>query len=146
MDENVIDFLIRAKQASYAGGGAESAPSRPGSHDLRYAEGPLAYIDTYIGGDKFAGQEAVWRNGAPIWAMNYVGRVLGEGFDGGFLKEVLLRVTREHPYRGPLRYERGDCLYVCHVKGEFDWFYGYEEIMCKDAKVFECAFHGGEIG
>lgn len=77
-------FLRRAKQATYAGKGPESEASRPQSHDLRYEEAERIYIDTYLGGECFAGEEAIWENGQPIWAMNYCGRVLGNGFSGAF--------------------------------------------------------------
>ena len=56
MSHKIIDFLIKAKKATYASNGNETASSRPNSHDLQYAEGSLKYIDTYLGGDKFAGE------------------------------------------------------------------------------------------
>ena len=102
MDKETVQFLIRAKKATYAGKGAESAPSRPCSHDLEYTEGELTYIDSYLGGEKFAGEEALWRNGKPFWSMNYIGRVTGDDFSGDFLKEALLRVPQDMPFRGPL--------------------------------------------
>ena len=145
MDKNVIDFLIRAKKATYAGNGAEIGSSRPKSHDLQYIEGSYQYIDTYLGSAKFAGEEALWKNGVPFWSMNYVGRVIGDGFSGDFLKEALLLAPEEYPFRGPLQYASGDFSYACSVKGDFHWFYGYEEIHLKDEKVYECVFHGGDI-
>ena len=80
MDSQLIDFLIRAKQATYAGKGAETDPSRPASHDLVYREGEYMYYDTYLGGDRFAGEEALWISGVPVWSMNYAGRVIGDNF------------------------------------------------------------------
>lgn len=66
MDRNdIIQFLIKAKKATYAGKGAETTSSRPGSHDLVYSEGELMYYDTYLGGEKFAGEEALWISGIP---------------------------------------------------------------------------------
>ena len=52
MDKRIIEFLIRAKKATYAGKGAETASSRPESHDLVYREDDLMYLDTYLGGPK----------------------------------------------------------------------------------------------
>ncbi|MDP4088655.1 MAG: DUF5680 domain-containing protein [Bacillota bacterium] len=141
----IIDFLCRAKRYTYAGKGAEVPATRPGSHDLQYAEGNLFYYDTYLGGEKFAGEEAVWRENVPFWSMNYIGRIVGEGFSGDFLKEALLLVPKENPYRGPMVYQNGEYKYHCIVNGEFDWFNGYEEIFCNDRKVYECIFHGGCI-
>ena len=77
--------------------------------------------------------------------MNYIGRILADGFSGDFLKECLLLVPKEYPYRGPLVYHNGDYKYHCIVNGEFGWFNGYEEIFCNDIKVYECIFHGGYI-
>ena len=145
MDKEIIDFLIRAKRATYAGKGAETAPSRPKSHDLEYTEGELTYIDTYLGGDRFAGEEALWISGIPRWSMNYVGRVLGESFSGDFLKEALLHVPEEEPYRGPREYVNGEYTYRCAPKGSFEWFRGKETIEYRGALIYECLFHGGII-
>jgi hypothetical protein len=58
MDKNVVDFLLRANKAAYAGKGAEAHSARPNSHDFHYEEGPLKYIDTYLGRTKVAGEAA----------------------------------------------------------------------------------------
>lgn len=144
-DDFVVDFLCRAKKATYAGNGAEADPSRPQSHDLHYAEGPYKYIDSYLGGEKFAGEEALWFEDRPFWSMNYIGRILAEGFDGDFLKACLSLVPKEYPYRGPLLYHSGEFTYHCIVHGTFEWFHGYEEIFRGNRKVYECMFHGGSI-
>jgi transcriptional regulator with XRE-family HTH domain len=144
-NEKEIDFLCRAKKSTYAGKGAETISSRPNSHDLQYIEDDLKYIDTYLGGEKFIGEEAVWRDKSPFWSMNYIGRIIADGFSGDFLKECLLLVSKEYPYRGPLVYQKGDYKYHCIVNGEFEWFNGYEEIFYNDIKVYECIFHGGCI-
>ena len=145
MADEIIEFLIRAKRATYAGKGAETDSSRPASHDLQYQEDTRYYYDTYLGGRQFAGEEAVWEDGKPMWAMNYCGRVLSEEFDGDFLKEALFRVPKEIPYRGPLFYEREGYRYNCEVAGNFEWFSGDEVIYKNDLKVYECLFHGGMI-
>lgn len=90
--KEVIQFLLRAKRATYAGKGLESISTRPKSHDLEYVENGLKYIDTYLGGEKFTGEEALWKNDVPFWSMNYCGRVIAEGFNGDFLKEALSKV------------------------------------------------------
>ena len=46
MDRRIVEFLIRAKKATYAGKGAETESSRPESHDLIYREDDLMYLDT----------------------------------------------------------------------------------------------------
>ena len=145
MDDTVVDFLIRAKRATYAGKGGQTQASRPASHDLAYAEGDLQYIDSYLGNERFAGEEALWRNGAPFWAMNYMGRVVAEGFSGDFLKEALLQVQPDAPYRGPSEYTDGVFTYTCAVTGDFNWFNGSERITKDGVTLYECLFHGGAI-
>lgn len=146
MDKQIItEFLIKAKQATYAGKGPESVSSRPNSHDYFYTEGNLTYIDTYLGGETFIGEECLWQGGIPLWAMNYCGRVIAAGFDGDFLKEVLCNASFEKPYRGPEKYSRGGLTYECSVQGDFAWFQGYETIYLHSQKVYECVFHGGKI-
>lgn len=143
--KEMVAFLIRAKQNTYAGKGHEVKAFRPVSHDFRYEENGYVYYDTYLGGEKFAGEEAVWQHGSPVWSMNYVGRVIGEDFSGDFLKEALCHVPEEYPYRGPEMYTKGEYHYHCKVEGEFIWFQGYEEIFYRNEKIYECYFHGGEI-
>ena len=145
MDQQIVRFLIKAKQATYAGKGAETAPSRTGSHDLVYREGTDMYYDTYLGGDRFAGEEALWISGIPYWSMNYAGRVTGENFSGDFLKEALCHVPEEMPYRGPRDYTNGDYAYHCDTEGSFDWFRGKETIDYRGKPIYECYFHGGLI-
>jgi hypothetical protein len=146
MNEKIIDFLIRAKRATYAGKGAEDKPSRPLSHDLHYSEGDLLYIDSFLGGAKFGGEEALWRDNVPFWTMNYYGVVTDkEHFSGDFLKEALLRVPANKPFRGPKEYSDGDYEYTCEVNGDFNYFAGKEEIFYRNEKIYECLFHGGEV-
>lgn len=143
--KSVVPFLIRAKQSTYCGYGPETESSRLASHDLKYEEGEYLYYDTYLGGERFSGEEAVWLHNAPIWCMNYTGRVLDDMFSGDFLKEALYRVPTEMPYRGPQIYQKGDFSYHCKVEGEFIWYQGYEEIFYQEKKVYECYFHGGIV-
>ena len=145
MKDRMIPFLIKAKKATYAGKGAEAPSSRIKSHDLIYREDEFLYYDTYLGGEKFAGEETLWTAEKPYWSMNYIGRVTGENFSGDFLKEALLNVPVDMPYRGPEQYSRGDYAYECTVSGEFEWFQGHEVIFYQGTEIYDCYFHGGLI-
>ena len=46
MNQQIIEFLIKAKQATYAGKGTETTSSRVKSHDLVYRDGAYMYYDT----------------------------------------------------------------------------------------------------
>lgn len=145
-EKELREFLCTAKRATYAGKGPENAvPSRPCSHDLNYSEGDFLYIDTFVGGEKFSGEEVVWYKGEPIYSMNYIGRVTGYGFSGDFLKEALKHCTPELPYRGPKHIQLREYAYDMSVEGDIQWFQGYEEITFDATSVYECFFHGGMI-
>ena len=141
----LIRFRLKANVSTYAGYMNQTASTRLDSHDYRYEEGPYTYHDTYLGGEQFAGEEAVWKNGRAVYAMNYMGRVLGEQFSGDFLKEALRAAAPDHPFRGPAHYHAGEYLYKSSVTGDIRWFQGTEEIYCRDERVYECCFHGGLI-
>lgn len=141
--DEIIHFRLKANQNTYAAFMNEVDSTRFDSHDFRYEEGQYSYHDTYIGGEQFAGEEAVWKNGHGVYAMNYLGRVLKDTFSSNFLKEALRAATADMPYRGPEYYQSGEYVYKCKVTGDFTWYQGYEEIYCKHDKVYECYFHGG---
>ena len=141
--DELIEFRLEANKNTYAGFAGEYDSTRLDSHDYRYEKGDYVYHDTYVGGEQFAGEEAVWKSGKALYAMNYMGRVLDERFSGNFLKEALREVTPEMPYRGPKFYQSGEYTYLAKVTGDINWFQGYEEIHCDNIKVYECFFHGG---
>ena len=143
--EELISFRLEANVNTYAAFMNEVESTRPESHDFRYGNGSYLYHDTYVGGEQFAGEEAVWHDGVAVYAMNYMGRVLDDRFNGNFLKEALRKADRNMPYRGPEYYESGEYTYRCKVTGDFNWFQGYEEIYLKTLKVYECVFHGGLV-
>lgn len=143
--DELIAFRLEANVHTYANFENEVDPTRPGSHDYRYENGKYMYHDTYVGGEEFAGEEAVWKDGVTVYAMNYLGRVLSDGFSGNFLKEALRAADMMMPYRGPELYQSGEFTYRCKVTGDFTWFQGYEEIYKEDTKVYECVFHGGLV-
>lgn len=145
MNEEIVSFLIKAKKATYAGKGTETESTRPKSHDLVHSEGDYMYYDTYLGGERFAGEEALWISGTPYWSMNYAGRVTGSHFSGDFLKEALLHVPVTMPFRGPEEYINGDYTYHCQVTGDFEWFQGCETISFQGQVIYECYFHGSII-
>ena len=130
--QRLIAFRLEANVNTYAAFMNETQSTRLDSHDY-----------TYVGGEQFAGQEAIWYQGSARYAMNYLGRVLGQHFSGNFLKEALRHATPGRPYRGPEFYQSGEYVYKSSVAGDFTWFQGFEEIYCGDEKQYECYFHGG---
>ncbi len=143
-----VDFLVEAKQKTYAGEGAHAPSSRPASVDLPFQRGDYSYLDSYLGGFRFAGEEAVWHRGQPVWGMNYYGWMLVESVPDGFgefLKRALLRVTAKAPYRGPAHYTEGDFEYRCRSEGGPERFEGREKILLAGQPVYALVFHGGTL-
>ncbi len=141
--DRIIDFRLEANRHTYAAFENHCESTRGDSVDFHYERGGYAYHDTYVGGEQFAGQEAVWKDGKAVYAMNYCGRVLDERFSGNFLKEALRAAEHDFPFRGPKEYRAGSYLYTAEVNGDISWFQGFEEIYCEGEKVYECCFHGG---
>lgn len=141
----ITEFILHAGRQTYAGKGPEVEACRMNSHDFSFQEGKYRYYDTYFGGERFIGEEAVWKDETPVWGMNYSGRVIGEHFNSSFLMEALLNMTAERPFRGPELFQSGDYSYHCKTEGGFIWFQGYEEIFYGEEKIYECYFHGGVI-
>lgn len=146
--ELLKSFLVRAKRATYASGIAASASSRPGSFDLPYEEGEFRYLDSYLGGIDFIGEEAVWWKGTAVWGMNYYGWMLMDEIPaefGHFLKAALSQITFDGPFRGPEEYVEGDFRYVCHWSGDVMRFAGEEVIEYQGRALYKLLFHGGGV-
>lgn len=146
IEQELKEFLIRAKVKTYAGDGPKSAPSRPKSKDLQYSEGNLLYIDTYLGSADFIGEEAVFISEEPVWGMNYFGRMVNQEIPEGFisfLRAAMREVTVENPFRGPELFRDGEFTYKCCWKGSFACFLGEEEIYLRDTLIYKLDFHGG---
>jgi hypothetical protein len=66
MLKEMVIFLCIAKKKTYAAQGQEIRSSRMGSHDLMYEDGEKTYLDTYLGSERFTGEEAVWIHKQPL--------------------------------------------------------------------------------
>ena len=134
-------FLVKAKKATYANKTNKVNSSRKESHDYSYQENNYTYLDSFFGAENFSGQEIVYKDEKPCWSMNYYGRVIEENF----LKEALLQVDEELPFRGPLFYQKGEYLYLLRIQGKIDFFQGVEEIYYQTYKVYEGFIQGGIV-
>ena len=147
-DDSFRAFLLKAKANTYAAQRGFAPSARPGCTELRYAEGSYEYVDSYAGERDFSGQELVYVNGKPAWSMNYYGAMLADGLPEGFietLREALLQVRPEEPYRGCPMYERGPYSYRCSSSGALTMYSGIEEISLGGKPVYRLFFHGGAV-
>jgi hypothetical protein len=143
-------FIVRAKAASYVGKGPRSLSYRPGSHDLQFHEGAFSYLDSYFGGSDFLGQEVVYYEGAPVWVMNYYGRILEPALisaeeAGGIIQESLSRMYEEGRFLGGYEHTTPVGIYVDTSDGNVAAFTGREWITRQGVKVYELVYHGGLV-
>jgi hypothetical protein len=148
--EQLRAFIIKAKAATYVGGGAKGPSSRPASHDLEFQDGPFHYLDSYFGGSDFLGQEVVYHEGQPIWAMNYYGRILeptmiAAAEAGHIIQESLARMYEEGRFLGGFEHTIGRGTYTDTSKGDVSSFTGTEWITRDSVRVYELVYHGGLI-
>ena len=143
-------FIVRAKAATYVGGGEHTNACRSGSHDLSFSEGEWNYLDSYFGGSDFIGEEVVYFDGKPIWAMNYYGRILRDDLltaarAGQMIKASLSQMYKEGRFLGGFEYTENDLTYVDSSEGSADCFHGREAICCGQETAYELIYHGGLI-
>lgn len=143
-------FIVRAKAATYVGDGEHVAPCRPGSHDLRFADGEWSYHDSYFGGADFIGEEVVYFGEKPIWAMNYYGRILRDDLltaaqAGQMIKASLSRMYQEGRFLGGFEHIEKDLTYLDTSEGNPERFHGREIIRRGQEVAYELLYHGGLI-
>lgn len=150
-------FLIKAKKETYANNKAEKTQSlRPGSSDYEYKDSnnktTFIYHDTYFGSTNFIGEEVVYKNNKPIWAMNYRGYTfdnsLSEEAMDNALRPALMKIGEDNkilPLRGPSKFVNGDYTYTFETGGDLKNFFGLEKIFKKDKLIYSLTCQGGEI-
>jgi hypothetical protein len=148
--EQLSAFIVKAKAATYVGGGAKSPSCRPGSHDLRFQHGSFSYLDSYFGSADFLGQEVVHYDGTPVWAMNYYGRILEPARiqaaeAGQIIQESLSQMYKEGRFLGGFEHATQDSIYVDMNEGDVASFSGREWIERGGTRVYELLYHGGLI-
>jgi hypothetical protein len=146
----LIRFLDEANKHGYANAKAKKVPStRPKSEDYHYEKGNLTYHDTYFGGRNFIGEEIVYKDGEPVWGMNYYGFIIDPNMNEGdiyvFLRKALMQVGSDIPVRGPQSFSDGDWSYAFNSDGGFEHLSGQEEIFHKGAVVYRAFVHAGFI-
>ena len=148
--ERLNAFIVRAKAATYIGDGPKCLSHRPGSHDLEFRDGAFAYLDSYFGGADFIGQEVVYSEGKPVWAMNYYGHILDPSLIaaaevGQILRESLVEMYKQGRFLGGFEHTSEKGTYVDTSEGDVTSFTGKEWITRQGVRVYELVYHGGLI-
>ncbi len=151
MDTRLLnEIVVAAKAATYVGGGTKASASRAGSHDLAWSEGPWRYLDSYFGGTDFIGQEAVWFEDEPVWAMNYYGYILlPELIDGQrageTIKAALSAMYAEGRFLGGFEWAGPHGTYLDQSTGDVSHFHGREVTLVEGRQAYALDYFGGLI-
>lgn len=143
-------FIVQAKTATYVGGGQKLLPYRLGSKDLQFFDADWAYHDCYLGNSDFLGQEVVYFQRQPVWAMNYYGRILRDdqitaAEAGRMIMVSLSRLYLEGRFLGGFRHVAGDLTYTDTSQGDVRSCAGQEWIERNGVRVYELVYHGGLV-
>ena len=150
MVSNLVDFILRAKQATYVGEGKQLLPYRLGSHDLQFIEGDWAYHDSYLGENDFMGVEIVYYRGKVRWGMNYFGRIIQPDKitspqAGEVIKNSLMKMYQTGRFLGGFINTVKEFTYKDTNEGDPQYFTGKEWIEVKGEIVYALDYHGGLI-
>lgn len=110
-------FIVEANRNTWAAEGAEVEPQRPGYKELEYRNGFWVLRDSYTGYFRAPGMTTVYYKDTPAWTMQYGGHGQADGHEAhakqtfNFLKEALMHVSANLPFRGPEEYVDGDNTY-----------------------------------
>ena len=147
----LIDFIIKAKLTGYASGGeGQEIEFDDGSKGFELSSDDYQYVDRYHGFNPFAGCEHIYKpDNTLVWIMNYYGEVFPNCSDPksiySFLKEAMLLINPEFPFRGPARLEKHNLSYVNHQHGTIESFHGIESIYNNEEHVYVLYYHGGRL-
>lgn len=129
----------------------KSEPLRLASKDYHFEKDGFVYHDTYFGGTHFMGEEIVYKDGRPVWGMNYYGTPtsddIAESDIDAMLRPALMQEPWEElPVRGPQVFREGGREYQFDlIRGTFSNFVAEERILLEGAVIYTCSIHGGLI-
>ena len=151
---NLAEFIVEANQNTWAADSGEVSPERPGYKELGYESGDWRLRDSYTGYFSAPGMTTIYYKDKPAWTMTYGGTGMEKDMYDitkptfNFLKEALMKVTTDLPFRGPKDFKHKDhkgYKYQFKVNGDIEDFSGMEKIT-KDKKLaFSQIIFGGVV-
>ena len=125
-------------------------PITSGLADLQFSDGAFTYLDTYVGGADFLGQELALIDAAPAWAMNDYGHLLRTDLidaitPGAMIKKSLTAMYSTGRFLGGQRFDAEPFIYTDTNNGDVTHFTGTEWIDLAGVRVYELVHHGGLV-
>ena len=150
--EELAQFIVEANTKGWAAGGSEVEPIFPGMKSIYHQskDGNWELRDNYFGYFRAPGFTVVSYKQRPVWGMTYFGpgqtpeqeNIVKPTFN--FLRNALMKVPLEMPFRGPSEYSEGDWVYRFRLlKGDITDFLGEEEVLKKGVLTFAQTIGGG---
>lgn len=147
--EALRQFLVDSNKAGYAGGEEKKwIKELDNSTTIPFEKGSWKSHDNFFGGEPYGGRTVVFYEGKPYWIMVYYGWV-EEGVEAnpvyGVLRNALMKMPEEYPFRGPEEYKEGEFTYTNSWDGEVDRFSGEEQITQGDKLIYTAGYLGGLV-
>ncbi|MCA9371857.1 hypothetical protein KC726_03070 [Candidatus Woesebacteria bacterium] len=143
------EFLLAANRAGYAGGKEKQwKHEKDHSTTIVFEKGLWKSYDNFFGGEPYGGRSVVFYQNKPVWIMVYYGWVKkGEDTNKIYeiLREALMLMPKDHPFRGPKEYKKGLYVYTNAWEGTMERFSGTEHIRAGDDEMYHASYMGGFV-
>lgn len=147
----MLDFFLKARSKTYAGGKGEVRPVFPKLHQLEYQEKDFLYRDVYnMGNGIFMGLETVYFKNKPVISMSYFGNFVKatEKEVDKILRGALIENWKTARLWHNVEWKSEIYAYICETdtSGSIDEFSGTEKILKGKEQIYYFYYAGGFIG
>lgn len=148
--EKLLQFLLKARTKTYAGGGGKVKPALKDAKQLEYQEEDWLYRDIYYTGKGiFMGLETVYYKDKAVWSMSYYGNFqkMSEAEVDSILRKALQENWQTARTWQSVEWEHDEYRYVCEpdFDGSIDEMAGSEKIFKNGEEVYYFYYAGGII-
>lgn len=142
-------FLVDSNKAGYAGGEEKKwIKESDGSTTIPFVKGDFRSHDNFFGGEPYGGRIVVFHKEKAVWMMVYYGWV-AEGIATdpiyAVLRNALMRMPEDSPFRGPKEFKDGDFIYSNFWNGDVEQYSGEEQITQEGKLVYKANYIGGFV-